>query len=124
MKSITTITDTIRKRLGLGNDVQTSVRLHLPTEPEETTVTVGPFVKTEFETPCADCGEDDRYFHEYWDQRGRFGTTRRLRCHDCYVDTYGERTEIPVPPRESGEIPDQSAVYDSIDPRDVLPPSE
>lgn len=123
MKSITDITDAIRKRLGLGNDVQTSVRLHLPTEPEETTVTVGRFVKTEFETPCADCGEDDRYFHQYWDHRGRFGKTRKLRCHDCYVDVYGEQTETPLP-SDSDETPNQSAVYDSIDPRDAFPSSE
>lgn len=113
------VKQSIRKRLGMGNDVQTHVRLTLPTG---TDVSVGPFVRTEFEKSCFVCGEKGRYFHAYMDATARFNV-RRLRCHNCYTDVYGEREEIPIP-IHSPEDADEVAVYDAINPRELSWPGD
>lgn len=109
----------IRKRLGMGNDVQTYVKITLPTDTE---VSVGPFVRTEFEEPCSECGEEGHYFHRYMETTGRTHGYRN-RCHSCYRDVYGDNLEIPIP-IDSPESAEQFVVYDAIDPRELSWPSE
>ena len=120
MQWLESISRKIRKPFGrtFSRDQRTHVRLPLPEETSQDTVTVGPYVKTEFPVECSECGEEGHYFHQYTDATGIF-TSRKLRCHDCHTEVYGEQKEIPMI-TDDGIDPTRSLVYGEIRPEDLF----
>lgn len=121
MEWLESISRTIRKPFGrtFSRDQRTNVSLQLPAEVSRDSVSIGPFVKTEFPVECSECGSEGHYFHQYTDATGRFFTSQELRCHDCHTKVYGHREEIPML-TDDGVDTTRSLAFDSIDPKELF----